>query len=69
MWFTQIDQTYLIYAVAVNVIFMLAMLPDIREVRYHRRQHGKEDMQFAMSQFPMGRSMLRIMKRLKLKKN
>jgi glycerol-3-phosphate acyltransferase PlsY len=69
MWFTQTDRTYLIYAIAVNIIFMLAMLPDIRDVIHHRRQHGKEDMKFAMSQFPMGRSMLRIMERLRLKKS
>jgi acyl phosphate:glycerol-3-phosphate acyltransferase len=69
MWFTQGDRAYLLYAVSVNVIFMLAMLPEIREVRHNRQRYGKEDMQFAMRQFPMGRSMLRIMERLKFKKS
>ena len=69
MWWTKSEPAYLIYAVAVNVIFILAMLPEIREVLSIRRQYGKEDMSVAMSQFPMGRSMLRIMEKLGLKRS
>jgi hypothetical protein len=69
MWWTKADPVYLIYAVAVNVVFLLAMLPEIREVVRIRRQYGKEDMSMAMSQYPMGRSMLRIMEKLGLKRS
>ena len=69
MWWTQSDPAYLIYAIVVNVVFMLAMLPEIREVLRIRREYGKEDMSEAMSQFPMGRSMLRIMQKLGIKRS
>lgn len=69
MWWTKSDPAYLIYALAVNVVFLLAMLPEIREVIRIRREYGKEDMSMAMSQFPMGRSMLRIMEKLGLKRS
>lgn len=68
MWLMHNDRAYLLYALSVNLIFMLAMLPEIRAVRQARQQYGKEDMQFAMQQFPMGRSMLRIMEFFKLKR-
>ena len=69
MWWTKSDPAYLVYAIAVNIIFMLAMLPEIREILRIRREYGKEDMSMAMSQFPMGRSMLRIMQKLGLKRS
>lgn len=69
MWWTKADPAYLFFAIAANVVFTLAMLPEIRDIKRIRREHGKEDMSMAMSQFPMGRSMLRIMQKLGLKRS
>ena len=69
MWWTKTDAAYLYFALAVNIVFFLAMLPEIREVVRLRRKYGKEDMSTSLSQFPMGRSMLRIMEKLGLKRS
>jgi len=66
MWWTKSDPAYIYYAIAVNIVFLLGMAPEIRDVIYFRRKYGKEDLSSSMSQFPMGRSMMRIMKRLGL---
>ncbi len=69
MWFTKADPVYLYYAFAVNIIFLLGMLPEIRDVIYFRRKYGKEDLDTALSQYPMGRSMQRIMEKLGLRRS
>lgn len=68
MWLVHRDPAYLLYAVAVNGVFMTAMIPEIADVIRLRREHGKGDMALTLTQFPMGRSMLRIMEKLGLKR-
>lgn len=61
LWFTTHDLVYLAYALSINILFVLAMLPEIRQIRAFRRKYGKGDMKVSMEHFPMGRSMLKIM--------
>jgi acyl phosphate:glycerol-3-phosphate acyltransferase len=65
-WFTTHDPAYLIYAVVTAVLFVLAMIPDLRQ--YLRlRKTGKVDMRDAMETSPMGRGMLKMMDRFQKK--
>ena len=66
-WFRTRDPIYVAYAVIVNVIFILALLPEIRQQIKVRRE-GTYEMNATMESFPMGRGMLRIMERLGLSK-
>jgi len=50
------------------VLFILAMIPEIKQIIQFRRKYGKGDMQVGMEQFPMGQEMLKLMNRFKLKK-
>jgi len=63
-WFRTHDPVYLIYAVIVNIIYVLALIPEIRlQIKAHRE--GAADMTNAMESFPMGRGMLRIMEKFR----
>ena len=67
MWFRFHEPAYVVYAVVVNIIFMLALLPEIRnQIQAHKE--GREDMTASMETFPMGRGMLKMMEKLKLVK-
>ncbi len=67
MWFRFHEPAYVLYAVAVNIIFMLALLPEIRnQIQAHKE--GREEMTASMETFPMGRGMLKMMEKLKLVK-
>jgi glycerol-3-phosphate acyltransferase PlsY len=67
LWFRTHDPAYLLYAIIVNLIFTLSLVPEIRDqIKAHRE--GRFEMQAAMESFPMGRGMLKIMERLRLKK-
>ena len=59
---------YLIYGVLINILFITAMLPEIKQMRELRRKYGKPAMAADMSFFPMGQHMLRLMDRLGLSK-
>jgi glycerol-3-phosphate acyltransferase PlsY len=66
-WFRTRDPIYLAYALAVNIIIILALVPEIRDqIKAHRE--GSYDMQAAMGTFPMGRGMLKIMERFGVRK-
>ena len=61
-WFRTGDLAYLVYAIAVNIIFFLALIPEITMmIKAHRE--GTFVMTNAMEKFPMGRGMLRIMEK------
>lgn len=67
LWFTTYDPAYLLYAVAINILFILAMIPDLRQ--YLRlRKSGKVDLREAMTIYPMGRGMLKMMQKMGLMK-
>jgi len=62
-WRTDGDIRYILYAVAVNVLFMLAMIPDIKMAMKYRRE-GKY-IEYGLGNLksnPMGRGMLKIAK-------
>jgi glycerol-3-phosphate acyltransferase PlsY len=62
-WRTDSDIRYILYAVVVNILFMLAMIPDIKMAMKYRRE-GKyiEYGLGSMKSHSMGRSMLKIAK-------
>ena len=64
-WFRTQDPYLVAYAIIINIIFMLAMVPEVRD-HIRSRREGKIEMNAAMESFPMGRGMLGIMKRLGL---
>jgi glycerol-3-phosphate acyltransferase PlsY len=51
---------YIVYGVVINLIFILATLPDLKN-QLRKRREGKSDMRAGMELFPMGRGMLKIM--------
>jgi len=55
-----------IYAVAVNLIFLLAMIPDIRTMADRRRRGVAGDFSAAMEYTPMGRGIKRMAQRVGL---
>jgi len=59
---------YMGYAVLVNILFITAMLPEIRQDREMTKKYGRVDPSMALETFPMGKHMLRLMKLLKLDK-
>jgi glycerol-3-phosphate acyltransferase PlsY len=62
-WRTDGDIRYILYAVVVNILFMLAMIPDIKMAMKYRRE-GKyiEYGLGSLKSHPMGRSMLKLAK-------
>jgi glycerol-3-phosphate acyltransferase PlsY len=60
LWLRTHDPAYVIYAVAINILFILAMLPSIRHQMKSRRE-GKTDMTAGLESFPMGQGMLKMM--------
>lgn len=60
-WRTDGDTQYILYAVAVNVLFILAMVPEIKTaVKYKREGKYIEYGLGNLKSNPMGRSMLKI---------
>jgi len=59
-WFLTHDFAYLGYALFVNVIFVIAMIPDLRQYIKFRKDR-QVDLSLVMSMTPMGRGMQRIM--------
>ncbi len=67
MWFRFHDWRYLVFAILVNIIFVTAMIPDLRQYLRLKRL-GKIDMTMVNSTTPMGRGMQKIMDKLGLDK-
>lgn len=55
------DWVYILYGIVMNIIFLLAILPEARDY-YRKKRAGELDMGAGMESFPMGRGMLKIMK-------
>jgi glycerol-3-phosphate acyltransferase PlsY len=68
LWFRTYDVWYLAYAIIVNVLFMAAMIPEIKNVIELRRQGGGVDMMADMSSTPMLRMITRMANRVGLLK-
>ena len=66
LWFRTRDPAYVIYAFVVNLLFVVAMIPDIRGM-IDRKQRGIElDMSASMDMTPMGRGIKKMANRLGL---
>lgn len=65
LWFTTHDPVYVIYAVIVNILFFVAMIPDLRQYQKARKE-GNVDMSDVLASTPMGRGMMKIMERFHL---
>jgi glycerol-3-phosphate acyltransferase PlsY len=67
LWFRTHDFAHLLYGIAVNIIFILAMIPEIKQAKKHAGiRQEKADLRTAMDQWPMGRSILKLTDRLKI---
>ncbi len=64
LWFTTYDVWYLAYGVIVNVLFFIAMIPEIKTVREYQKRGVGTDVATGMDMTPMGRMMSKMMKRL-----
>lgn len=69
-WFamTRGIEVHVLYAVILNILFVVAMIPEIKMVRDLRKKYGKGDMRRSMSTFPMGQSMLKLMDKLRIRR-
>jgi acyl phosphate:glycerol-3-phosphate acyltransferase len=59
LWLTTHDLAYLAYGVGLNIIFMLAFIPELRQV-IALRKAGHFDFQNDMRTYPMAREMLQM---------
>lgn len=58
------EPLHILYAVAINLLFILAIIPELKEVvRSRKEKGGAGSMQEMMETNPMGRSMLKIARR------
>jgi len=58
---------HLIYSLIVSMLFIIAMIPELKMIRDMNRKYGRGDMRNSMSTFPMGQAMLKLMEALKMK--
>jgi glycerol-3-phosphate acyltransferase PlsY len=68
LWFRTYDVWYLAYAIIVNVLFMVAMIPEIKKVIELRRQGGGANMAADMTATPMLRMITQMANRVGLLK-
>jgi len=61
LWFRTHDVAYVVFAIAMNIMYIFALIPEIR-AQIKARREGKANMTNAMESFPMGRGMLKIMR-------
>jgi glycerol-3-phosphate acyltransferase PlsY len=66
LWLTTRDPARLAYVLFVNVVFALAMIPDIRGMRDRRRRGVEGDFMASMDMIPMGRMMKKMANRFGL---
>jgi hypothetical protein len=64
LWFTTYDVWYLAYGIIVNVLFLIAMIPEIKTVREYQKRGIGTDVATGMDMTPMGRMMSKMMKRM-----
>ena len=63
LWFTTYDLWYFTYGIIVNVLFFIAMIPEIRTVREYQKRGIGTDVAVGMDMTPMGRMMNKMMNR------
>jgi hypothetical protein len=67
LWFTTRDPIYMLYILSVNALFVVAMIPDLRQY-LHLRKEGVVDLDTVMATTPMGRGMLKMMRAVRRNK-
>lgn len=67
MWLTKDSPIFIVYAILINILFLLAMLPDIVQMAQMIRKYGWKNLDVGMDQFAMGRSMSKMMSRMGFK--
>jgi acyl phosphate:glycerol-3-phosphate acyltransferase len=68
LWFRTYDVWYLAYGVAVNILFVVAMIPEIRQVIEARKKAGGANLTQDMDAVPMTRMIAKMANRLGLLK-
>jgi acyl phosphate:glycerol-3-phosphate acyltransferase len=68
LWFTTYDLWYLAYGIVVNVLFFIAMIPEIKTVREYQKRGASTEVAAGMDMTPMGRMMTKMMNRTGLMK-
>jgi hypothetical protein len=66
LWFRTRDLAHVLYAVVVNVLFVVAMIPDIQGIIDRRNRGIEGDVGAAMEMTPMGRGIKKMAQRLGL---
>jgi glycerol-3-phosphate acyltransferase PlsY len=66
LWFRTRDPWHVAYAVIVNALFLLAMIPEMRKMLALKRQGVEWDVAVAMETTPMGRGIKKMANRLGL---
>lgn len=56
------DWPHIIYGIIINIVFTIAIYPDIREYLKKKKDGTLDPMETGMETFPMGRGMLKIMR-------
>ena len=69
LWFTTYDLWYLAYGIIVNVLFFIAMIPEIKTVREYQKRGISSDIAAGLDMTPMGRMMGKMMTRMGLDKS
>jgi acyl phosphate:glycerol-3-phosphate acyltransferase len=67
LWFRTRDPIYLLYIAIINVLFVVAMIPDLRQYLRLRKQ-GAVDLSTVMETTPMGRGMMKMMQAVRRKR-
>jgi glycerol-3-phosphate acyltransferase PlsY len=68
LWFRTYDVWYLAYGIAVNILFMIAMIPEIKQVMEYRRRGIRSTMAEDLDIMPMGRMIAKMANRVGLLK-
>jgi len=68
LWFTTHDPIYLLYAVFVNIAFMIGMIPETRQWFKIRRENKWNDTTEVMQLSGMGRGLLKMARKMGLVK-
>lgn len=67
MWFRYHDWAYVTFAIVVNIVFIAALIPDLKQYLRFRKM-GKTNINMVMGMTPMGRGMQKIMELLKIRR-
>jgi glycerol-3-phosphate acyltransferase PlsY len=68
LWFRTYDVWYLAYGIAVNILFVVAMIPEIRQTMEARKKAGGANLTQDMDAIPMTRMIAKMANRLGLLK-